>query len=126
MHYEIKHLGPAGNDQYVGNKILGSATLVVIREDGDNPKTESAFWYALKQRMNKDGHALIKKLMNKDGHLVSDGIYYLRSAKPTRSIFGLKRTFAIYDPDYQIRDISADFKHNGKVLLAVRTINWEN
>ena len=88
--------------------------LVVKR--GDSPKIykETAFWYELKQLLQKDGHDVIKKLMSKDGHMVSDGIHYLRSRK-----MDAKGAFMIWDTAYQIRSTFKPYNLDGEVSLTV-------
>ena len=75
--------------------LLG-CTLEVVRET--RFPTETAWWYALKNTLNAQGHDLIKKVMSKDGHLVGGDTYpyYLRDRK---------YRYCFYDPDYALRQV---------------------
>lgn len=91
---------------------IGKHTLDVFRE-ADDPRVgdESAFWYALKEHLNAQGHDLVKKIMSADGHLMGDdhGPYYLRDRK---------RRYCFYDPHYAIRLANVSYNH-GHVQLSV-------
>jgi hypothetical protein len=67
-----------------------------VDRQGKKYRTESAWWYVLKQCLNEQGHDLVKKIMSKDGHMVggSDGPYYLRDRK---------HRYSFYDPNYALR-----------------------
>jgi hypothetical protein len=76
----------------------------VIREPGEpRARSESDFFYRLRDLLRQHGEDVIKKEMAEDGHMVSDGIYYvrMRSAGPD--------AYAIWDGRYTVRDTAEDF-----------------
>lgn len=96
---------------------LNSFSCGVEREANDKPiYTESAFYYAVKQELNRQGHDVIKKLMHKDGHLFGDGtLYYLRSRAPRTD-----PEVMIYDNNWAVKDLVKEYRENGSVGLAVQ------
>lgn len=72
--------------------------------------SESAFWYALKKKLQSLGHDAIKKLMSKDHHLVSDGIYYVRHRKGK---------WMIHDGNYALRLVHEEYNKTGQVRLCL-------
>jgi hypothetical protein len=78
-------------------------------------KSESAFWFALKNELAKQcAMDLVKKVMSKDGHMVGGNgyPYYLRDRK---------WKYCIHDHLYAIRDLAKDFNKDGVVTLSVAT-----
>ncbi len=75
--------------------ILHKNYLEVDRECIKYP-TESAWWYALKKELNRQGHDLVKKVMSKDGHMMGSDTYpyYLRDRHDR---------YCFYDGEYAIR-----------------------
>ena len=71
-------------------------------------KTESAFWYALKKKLQEMGHDVIKRLMVRDGHLVSEGIYYIRERS---------WKWCIWDSAYALRFLHKQFNEQGSICL---------
>jgi hypothetical protein len=66
-----------------------------VERQGRKFRNESAWWYALKNELNAQGHDLIKKLMWKDGHMYGDEhTYYLRHRT---------QGYCFYDPEYAVR-----------------------
>ena len=76
---------------------LSNNYLTVIREE--TYRTESAWWYALKNLLNSHGYDLIKKVMSKDGHMVGGDTYpyYLRDRKGA---------YCFMDCDYALRAVN--------------------
>lgn len=88
--------------------------LTVQRKPGDDRVgSESAFWYMIKYWLRTQGYDVIKKEMAKDGHMTSEGRYYVR----TRT--GLLHNFAIFDDNYMLRSISADYNKGKELTLTV-------
>ena len=85
--------------------------LTVTRESGDpRMPSESAFWYALKNRLNALGFDFIKRNPGKDGHLTS-APYYLRDRKWRAGL---------HDGDYAIRMLHLDYNRGEARLLWFR------
>lgn len=83
----------------------------VTAEPGDKPiYSKTAFFHRLKKVLQSQGLDVIKKLMWKDGHLTDARNYYIRDRK---------WRFAIYDGDYQIRDLVKEYRDDGEVQLDV-------
>ena len=95
---------------------IGNNFVKVTLDEGEKCpfKTESAFWYWLKQQINEMtvcGFAgdVVKKEMHKDGHMCGgDGVYYLRDRK---------RRYCIYDSHYAVRLLHTNLKEFGSVTL---------
>lgn len=77
-------------------KVTIDGNRMIVDREGKKYKTESEWWYALKNHLNENGEDLIKKIMAKDGYMVGDdfGPYYLRDRKAK---------YCYYDPQYAIR-----------------------
>jgi hypothetical protein len=75
-----------------------------VNREKNTFKTESAWWYRLKQELNAQGHDLVKRIMSRDGHMVGDDHdpYYLRDRKGS---------YCFYDPNYALRLI-----HKPKII----------
>lgn len=90
----------------------GNRVTVTRTPSDQRVRSESDFWYKLRNLLKKSGEDVIKKEMSKDGHLTSDGIFYVRSRHP-----GRLGTYGIYDPRYQLRNVAEDFNKEGSVTL---------
>ena len=95
-------------------EIIRSGNRVTVkRTSGDGRvRSESDFWYKLRNLLKKSGEDVIKKEMSKDGHMVSDNVFYVRSRNP-----GRPGSYAMYDDRYQLRSVAEDFNKNGEVKL---------
>ena len=89
-----------------GNRLVGGS-ISVHRDGGPKIYSESAFWHAVKQELQRQGYDVIKKLMWKDGHLKDDNEYYVRSRKY------LPDSFMIFQDDYAIRVAYDDYNKSG-------------
>lgn len=93
----------------------------VRRQDGDPAaRSESDFFYKLRNQLLEEGDDVIKKEMAKDGHMVSDGIYYVRSRNTRRP-----GAFAIWDDQYAIRDTRKAYNRGEDLSLAYVDIGPE-
>jgi hypothetical protein len=90
---------------------------IVTREDSDRRMpSESAFWYALKNKLNAEGFDLVKKVMSKDGHMMGGDNYpyYLRDRAGA---------FCIFDDAYVVRHLHLDYNRERRVVLVWHTLN---
>lgn len=74
-------------------------------------KTESAFWFALRNKLREMGHDVIKKLIYKDGHMIGSNTYpyYLRERKGK---------WCIWDSQYAVRFLHKQFNEQKEVVLS--------
>lgn len=95
--------------------------MEVWRTPGEpSVKSESAFWYKLKQHLNDCyGTDLIKRIMSKDGHLVGGDNYpyYLRDRK---------WNYCIHDPDYCFRELHKTYNSGERVRLSIERWSGDN
>lgn len=91
-------------------RIVAKGNYVSVLADPGEKRvvSESAFWYALKKKLQALGHDAIKKLMSKDHHLVSDGIYYVRHRKGR---------WMLHDGSYALRLLHEEYNKRGAVEL---------
>ena len=89
-----------------GNRLVGGS-ISIHRDGGPKIYSESAFWHAVKQDLQRQGYDVIKKLMWKDGHLKDDTEYYVRSRKY------LPDSFMLSQNDYAIRAAYDDYNKSG-------------
>lgn len=85
----------------------------VIVTGSEQFRTESSFWYALKNKLKAMGYDVIKKLMVKDAHLVSENVYYIRERK---------WQWCIWDGEYAIRSLNEYFNETGSVVLSKESL----
>ena len=91
--------------------------LIKRARKGKKARSGSQILYWLKQILNENGYDLIKKLMWKDGHLYGDDkLHYLRSRNPKEDPWVM-----IYDGDYAVRSMKADYNWGKLVTLLVTT-----
>jgi len=87
--------------------LVNNECMVDASNRTEKYKTESAFYYALRNALINMGFDVIKKNPQKDGHLTS-APYYIRERKGR---------FAIIDRNYAIRAINQTFNKDRKVAL---------
>jgi hypothetical protein len=87
-------------------------TIRIVKEPGDpRISTESQLLYKLRNWLRSRGQDVIKKRMAKDGHMVDEEQQYVRSRRMRPG------AYAIYDPQYAIRNSAEEFRTEGKVEL---------
>ena len=106
------------------SQVMTVSTGTVGAPKPDKFYSESAFWYALKKTLERDGYRLIadepvdlvKKVMSKDGHLVGGDTYpyYLRDRK---------WRYCIHDSEYAVRDLCEQFNRTGSVTLRIEPLS---
>jgi len=80
----------------------------VTLEKGEKaPRTESLFWYRLRNLLRKQGHDVVRQVPAKDGHLTSAS-YYIRERKGA---------WAVYDNAHMLRFPHEELKNQGMVEL---------
>lgn len=98
--------------------ILTEFTCTIEREPKDPlPRkggwgtAESQLYYWIKKNLQAQGFDVVKRRIQSDGHIYGDEkLPYIRERK---------WAFYIYDEQYAVRDIVAEYKANGKVYLMV-------
>jgi len=95
-------------------EIIGARVIVRKEESDKRFRSDSQFFYALRNALRAQGRDVIKKLMAKDGHMVSAGVYYIRDRKGA---------YAIHDQNYQIASAAEDFNKDGFVNLRLERLS---
>ena len=83
----------------------------ISRHDSEKLYSESLVLHRIKLVLISQGYDVIKKRMWKDGHLMGDD--------QTQYIRDRQHKFAIYDPDWQIRNLYEDYNNNEEITLSV-------